>query len=349
MRINLITGKVIVFLFLALLSVSCEKEETNVKLEFLSFSLSQQVGTSTIDNQNGSINSRISSAANPDALVANFVVPQGVTVWVGDELQTSGLSINNFSLPVIYTLQSPNGIKEKDFTITVTKASQTEEWGLGLNITASKSLNRDYEWYCDQYGTGQHQYINCGPTSVAMAILWADPTATVTPQDARNTYHPEGGWWYTTNIVDYLTLHNVSWNYFNYDQETSSVKSRLDAGDIVILCLDMYYIRSESNSQHRTDKFYTTNSTGWGHFIVVKGYKEVDGNLFFEVYDPYSINVKYPDGTYKGKDRYYRSSDLFTATQIWWKYLISVKSNDKKSSVEGALEPDSVPEARGGI
>ena len=227
--------------------------------------------------------------------------------------------------------------------------SEHEEWGLGKKLTASVENDRLYDWYCDQYGTGTYQYINCGPTSVAMAIWWSDPESTVTPLDARNTYRPEGGWWYTSDIVNYLNDNGITSEYFDYNNETTALKSKLDAGYNVILCLDMFYIRSESNSQHRVDKFYNTNDTGWGHFIVVKGYKIVDGNLFFEVFDPFSINKKYQDGTYKGKNRYYRSSDLFTATQNWWAKMIVVHPKGKKSSLKGALDPNSVPVARGGI
>lgn len=227
--------------------------------------------------------------------------------------------------------------------------SDYEALGLGKKLTASAENDRLYDWYCDQYGTGTHQYINCGPTSVVMAIWWSDPQATITPMDARNTYRPEGGWWYTSDIVNYLNDNNINNEYFPYSNETTSLTSKLDAGYNVILCLDMFYIRSESNPEHRVDKFYNTSNEGWGHFIVVKGYKVVDKKLFFEVYDPYSINKKYSDETYKGKNRYYRSSDLFTATQKWWAYMIVVHPSDKKSALKGALDPTEVPDARGGI
>lgn len=348
MKIRSFVSYFVLLLFLSAFILSCEKEE-NVKLEFIEFSVNQQIGESEISNENASITSIISSEEDLANLVAEFVVPKGVTVWVGDIQQVSGVTINDFSSPLVYTLQAPDGIKEKDYTVTLVKANLWQEWGLGLNQTAAKSNNRDYEWYCDQYGTGTYQYINCGPTSVTMAVWWADQTSTITPFDARNTYRPDGGWWYTSDIVSYLDDNGITNDYFNYDNSTTALKSKVDAGNIVILCLDMYYIRSEANSKYRIDKFYNTSSPEWGHFIVIKGYREVDGILFFEAYDPYSINNKYADGTFKGRNRYYRSSDLFTATQNWWKYMIVVQPKGKKSVLDGALNPSDVPEAYGGL
>ena len=113
----------------------------------------------------------------------------------------------------------------------------------------------------------------------------------------------------------------------------------------MILCLDMYYIRDGTNSEWRMDKFYTTGSTGWGHFIVVKGYRQVDGELYFEVYDPYGFGRTYNDG--KGKDRYYRSEDIYEATSIWWNYTIVVSEKGDKSSAEKSLDPSEIPHMRG--
>jgi hypothetical protein len=93
----------------------------------------------------------------------------------------------------------------------------------------------------------------------------------------------------------------------------------------------MYRVRSETDDEWRIDKFYATNSEGWGHFIVIKGYKVVDGNIFYEVYDPNSYGACYTDQTLKGKDRYYRSVDLDNATNTWWDYAIVISKNTGKS------------------
>jgi hypothetical protein len=87
----------------------------------------------------------------------------------------------------------------------------------------------------------------------------------------------------------------------------------------------MYYVDFNRDAEYHLDKFYETVNAGWGHFIVVKGYKVVDGKVFFETYDPYSLSRSYVTGGLKGKDRYYSSANLATATATWWPYAIIVE------------------------
>jgi hypothetical protein len=84
--------------------------------------------------------------------------------------------------------------------------------GLGMESTKEVSNEVKYEWYIDQGNTGQFSGVNCGPTSVTMAIKWADESFTGTPETARAMYHPSGGWWYTDNIIGYLNYCSVN-NY----------------------------------------------------------------------------------------------------------------------------------------
>jgi len=93
----------------------------------------------------------------------------------------------------------------------------------------------------------------------------------------------------------------------------------------------MNYIRISRNDQWHSDKFYNNNVGG--HFIILKGYKLVDHELFFEVYDSNSFGTVYNDRSLKGKDRYYRFSDLDKATSIWWDYAIIVSRESSKSPI----------------
>jgi hypothetical protein len=146
-----------------------------------------------------------------------------------------------------------------------------------------------------------------------MAIRWADSGFNKTAADARQTYQTDGGWWYTTDITSYLNLYGVEFGIISLGAEPADfagrVKSQLDRNQIIILCLDMDRVRQSGVDQYRADKFYAT-SPGWGHFIVLKGYRQVDQELFFEAYDPYSFGKTNTDHTLKGEDRYYRFEDL---------------------------------------
>lgn len=200
----------------------------------------------------------------------------------------------------------------------------------------------NYAWYLDQMDTGIHNTVNCGPTSTIMVTKWFNNKFLETPMDARSRCRPTGGWWFTNDITNYLSEKNVTHGVIELGNSNNTTAERiikeLENGRVIILCVDMYYIRFETNSDLRVDKFYRTNNKGWGHFFVIKGYKVVDGEILFEVYDPNSWGSKYVDGTYKGKDRYYRDEDVFKATNIWWNYAIVVS---KKNSVTSAQETKS--------
>jgi hypothetical protein len=157
-----------------------------------------------------------------------------------------------------------------------------------------------------------------------MAIKWFDQNFNLTAEDARNTYHSSGGWWYTNDIISYLDKYNVNHRTINLDQ-ISNLKAEIDAGNIVIICLDMFHVEYFKDPEYHVNKFYDTNGAGWGHFMIVKGYKEIDGRVFYETYDPYSFSRSYAIGGLKGKDRYYTSSDLDAATDTWWDYAIVVE------------------------
>jgi hypothetical protein len=110
----------------------------------------------------------------------------------------------------------------------------------------------------------------------------------------------------------------------------------------------MYYVSNPStNVNYHVDKFYNTASTGWGHFFVVKGYKQMDGEFYFQIYDPYSFAAVYGDGSLKGKDRFYKYSDVFGASHIWWNYAIVVGKKGELLNVNG-LNPASIRHAHGG-
>jgi hypothetical protein len=153
-----------------------------------------------------------------------------------------------------------------------------------------------------------------------------------------------GGWWYTNNIIDYLNSNSVI-NKTIATTGTNDLTNELQNNNILILCLDMYYILLEQNEAWRTDKFYEAQTIGWGHFIVVKGYKKVDDVLYFEVYDPFNWGMTYDDGSAKGKNRYYKASDIMEATENWWAYAIVVSHSEFKSA-EG-VDPSSIRHTKG--
>lgn len=229
--------------------------------------------------------------------------------------------------------------------VTIPILTEVRSFGLGMESGQEVDNDAKYDWYIDQMNTGSYSLVNCGPASVTMAIKWADSLFTGTSQDARNMYHPNGGWWYTNDIIGYLNQHSIN-NFVIALDGMSVVTREIDKGNIAILCLDMYLIKDEEKGRWHIDKFYRTDDTGWGHFIVVKGYRVVDNKLFLEAYDPYGFGRAYNDGAPKGKNRYYREDDIENSAGIWWNYAIIV-SRDKGKGV-GALDPSTIVHQHGG-
>ena len=251
---------------------------------------------------------------NPEAYFASFNLPE-----LSDNKQLKiRLTINNGHVSDSVT---------KD--ITLSKTTLERRYGLGIDLQDGHSNNVNYNWYYDQMNTGAYSFENCGPTTVTMAIKWVNPDFTKTPEDARNTYLSSGGWWYTNDIIAYLNQYSVS-NFTIKIAHIDSIQRQIHLGNIAILCLDMYYVSNPMNDKWHVDKFYLTNYKGWGHFIVVKGYKVVDNKIFYEAYDPNSYGLKYTNDSIKGINRYYRSADLDSAVTKWWSYAIIVSKSKLK-------------------
>jgi hypothetical protein len=206
-------------------------------------------------------------------------------------------------------------------------------WGLGKYQTEYVSNNKPYDWYIDQGNTGEYSDSNCGPSSTTMALKWINGNFNKTAEDARNTYRSSGGWWYTDDVTNYLDLYNSKYSVKDLGKTLSGgealLKGQLKQGNIAILCIDTSYIPYNWVSERRVGRFYSYSG---GHFIVVKGYRVVDGKTYFEVYDPNNWDEYYEDGQEKGKDRYYLSKDLMNAEINWWNYAIVVQPENSRLS-----------------
>jgi hypothetical protein len=252
---------------------------------------------------------------------------------------------NTAEYDVAITLTVDDGktddVLKKKITVPVFN-DHISQWGLGNQSKNRVSNDVDYDWYIDQLNTGKYNYENCGPSSVTMAIKWANKDFKKTASDARDTYRSNGGWWYTSDIIKYLHDNDIEattthLNFFNLNKN-------LDEGSIAILCLDMHLIRSESNSKHRIDKYYRTDPES-GHFIVVKGYRMTDTDNYYEVYDPNSWGETYTDNALKGINRYYRESDILKSCQSWWNYAIIVSRTPSKT--KQGIDPNLIEHAWG--
>lgn len=259
------------------------------------------------------------SVMNGDSIIAKFTLSKDCKATVKNIEQISGFSKNNYTSIFNYTVSASGS--SSDWKIIATNNNYTASQGFGNFLQQIASNNCSYSWYKDQAYTGIYTFDNCGPTAVTMACKWSDSTFSKTIEDARKSYRPTGGGWYPDDITFYLkdnSIPNSTFAWPSTEEGTmQTLKRQVDLQQIVIVCLEMYSVRHSNDPNSHIDRFYLTDP-GIGHFIIIKGYKKVDNEMYFEVYDPASMTKTYSDGSLMGKDRYYRSKDIFDATKNWW-------------------------------
>ena len=193
-------------------------------------------------------------------------------------------------------------------------------WGLGTNVTEAVSNNRDYDWYVDQFNTGKSNYVNCGPSSIEMAMKWLNKNSSITAEEIRDKYLEEESYGTPLDTIAYcLTDNNISYRCLR-EITTDIFKNELNEGNIIIIGLSMGDISYNMINEERVGRYFEKD---YPHYVVIKGYKVVDDKLYFETYDPFSWDTKYIDGTYIGKDRYYSADELVEAAKNYFKIDVS--------------------------
>jgi hypothetical protein len=344
-----------ILLLTVLLTGSCSKKTDqpaalSPNADILSFRLFPPHDTVNLTAYNHSVTIHVpDTIASGNNLAALFSLSPGATATVNSTPQTSGVTTNNFETDLTYEVTAADHTTKKNWTVQATNNGYSLDWGLGHFVGKALGNNRNYEWYIDQGYTGPASGYNCGPASVTMAIRWSDSSFTHTAADARAFAYNSGGWWYTSDIDSYLQTNNIPFATVSLAADAMTtgqiLAQEIDNGQIVICCIDMNYVRAAASYNFHVDKFYAT-TPGWGHFFVVKGYQRIDGQLFFQIYDPYSYGLTNSDGTIRGKDRFYRFSDVAAATSGWWNYAIVVGKKGHPLSAgtsRRALNPASIP------
>ncbi len=354
---NRLNHIICIALSLCIVASSCKKDKTAAPQQvqqsklhnpLLTFNVDNALLATNIDTAKNIVNIVVKNTADVKKLKTTFSISSGVNAFINNNPVKSG-DVIDFSKTVTLTIKSADGKQSLDYTILV--VNELFYQGLGFRLDAEKSLEKSYDIYLDQFDGSPFSSINCGPTVITMAIKWSDSTFAPLPKDARQAIRSTGGWWTTADMEYYMRGYGINNNTFPLTDIESTVKQIIDNGDIGVLCLDMFYVtRNISNEQH-TNKFYNTDAKDWGHFLLVKGYKQVDSKFYLEINDPYSRGDKYstPDamGQYKGKSRFYESSTIKQSTDIWWPYIIAIAPKGKKvipvlSSTGARLKVNSV-------
>ena len=124
--------RILLYLFLVLvITSSCKKEkkvtppvQTDIAISFSTLNnkanLHEYVSCTVTDN---TISALLPSLQDDrSALVANFTVPDGSSLKINDVVQVSGVTVNDFSKPIVYTLTKADG-SVKTYTVNILKYS----------------------------------------------------------------------------------------------------------------------------------------------------------------------------------------------------------------------------------
>ncbi len=176
---------------------------------------------------------------------------------------------------------------------------------------------------------------NCGPLSALMLTKFVDANKeykniNIAIDDARMAVQDEQRknisyrWWRFQEIKEYLKKQQVNYSEidtknfrFTHSRSAKIVKS-IAAGNVIVINVDMNDLEKGSD----IGKTYgTTPLFGkWGHFLIIVGYKKVNGQLAYEIHDSYSV---------KGRNRLFYAKDINNAISKYNKKLLLVKKQDK--------------------
>ena len=157
---------------------------------------------------------------------------------------------------------------------------------------------------------------------MAMALKWLDP---IKYTDVTVRKLAGNGPFTALSFDIYLSQRQIPYKLIALTSEAIDITEQIDKGNLVVMLPDFAAIPYNQLRYQYTNRIYPTFETyipTTGHWIVVKGYKKVDNELYFETYDPYSKGERYENGEPKGKNRYYNSTYIMSSLNRanGWKY-----------------------------
>jgi hypothetical protein len=309
--------------------IHAQQNNTSLEKGLMDFSINGELLAASVDTIANIITVIVPDSINQHALTVNVTLASEVTA-VLNNISINSSAVYDFTKPVMLTVTSANKQRSTSFTIAI----ETEMQYIGIDGTliAKKSLNKNYNYYFDQMDGSEYQSINCAPTVATMAIKWADPTFTGTPAYARSQIPLGGQLWESTDIKIYLNENNVNTAVDTLKNIDSLVKTNIDNNQLIVFCLYIGIVPLNDISWQHVSRFYYATGDAV-HCILVKGYLQTSKTFYLEVYDPLSNNEYYTGLDYdqiKGKDRYYRDSDVYVGAKYFEGTVIVAATKGQK-------------------
>ncbi len=176
-------------------------------------------------------------------------------------------------------------------------------------------------------------FSNCGPISALMLAKYINSDFRTSDLNADiirarkitmkdKSRDVDYRWWNMRDIKKYLTHMSVQYdevvmrNNLSLDKRKNEIISRLNQGNIVLINVNMNDLpyNSEVGKPYAT---FPLLGKAWGHFLVIIGYKEVNGQMAFEIHDSYSKN---------GKNRLFYANNIVNSINSYNPEVIFVKN-----------------------
>ena len=102
----------------------CADRINKVMASVTAFTIASQTGDTTINPALRTIALTMPFGTDPAALIATFTLGNSATAKVGSTAQESGVTANDFTDPVVYTITSSDTLVALNWTVTVTIATE---------------------------------------------------------------------------------------------------------------------------------------------------------------------------------------------------------------------------------
>jgi hypothetical protein len=196
-----------------------------------------------IDNNSNTINITLPYGTNRSMLSAGYTISSGAKAFVNDSLQKSGITINNFNSPILYTVMAQDGsTKEWLVTVKTGRLSGTEILKYSMNGQRSSSIDTTSKLIHVYFLKGAditHLIANFTLSDSATAILSSIKQVSGTSQNDFSspviyTINAEDGiakqnWTVTVNLVnkdssaDIISYSLPGQSYSNINNATHSI------------------------------------------------------------------------------------------------------------------------------
>ena len=112
-------------------TVTVTVADASTETDITAYSMSEQSKAATINATNHTVAITVANGTDVTALVATFTLSDFATAKVSETPQVSGITANDFTNPVTYTVTGEDGTTTQDWVVTVTVASASSGGGGG--------------------------------------------------------------------------------------------------------------------------------------------------------------------------------------------------------------------------